>query len=72
MADALEKGGDGEEAINLLVPHLVVLFNIILRSGSYPDQWSITTLTPIYKGKGPRLLEGNYRGVSVSVVVGKL
>ena len=25
VADALEKGGDGEESINVLVPHLVVL-----------------------------------------------
>ena len=57
---------------HILAPHLTKLFNIIFDSGIYPDEWTVTTITPIFKGKGPKNTESNYRGISVAGVLAKL
>ena len=41
-------------------------------SGVYPDSWTITTITAIFKGKGSKSIESNYRGISVSCILAKL
>lgn len=47
------------------------LFNAILKSGIYPDIWSISYIKPIYKA-GSRSQPDNYRGISISSCVAKL
>ena len=37
-----------------MLPVYVSLFNLILRSGAIPEQWSIGKIKPIYKNSGDR------------------
>ena len=57
---------------HILAPHLTKLFNIIFDSGIYPDEWTVTTITPIFKGKESKDTESNYRGISVAGALAKL
>ena len=54
----------------LLLP-ITKLFNDILTSGHYPDLWSLGHLVPIHK-KGSKLITNNYRGITLSSVLGKV
>lgn len=47
------------------------LFNILLDSGSYPDQWNCSLITPIHKA-GPIDDPQNYRGIAVSNCISKV
>ena len=62
----------GKPTVHILAPHLTKLFNIIYDSGVYPDSWTVTTITAIFKGKGSKSIESNYRGISVSCILAKL
>lgn len=53
------------------VPYLHLLFNQVLDSGHYPENWSKAMLCPIHK-KGSKLNVDNYRGISLLSVVSKL
>ena len=49
------RGDDKEDPMgHILAPHLTKLFNISFDSGIYPDEWTVTTITPIFKGKGSK------------------
>ena len=48
------------------------LFNLILRSGAIPVQWSIGKIKPIYKNSGDRNDPDNYRPISLLSCLGKL
>ena len=48
------------------------LFNIILDTGCFPEQWSTGTISPIYKNKGDRLTPQNYRPITILSCLGKL
>ena len=50
---------------------LVWLFNLCFMSGVVPADWRDACVVPLYKGKGDRLVCGNSRGISLSVI-GKL
>ena len=50
---------------------LTALFNHILNSGEYPDQWSEGFINPIHK-KESKSQPGNYRKVTVLPALGKL
>ena len=50
---------------------LTDLFNHILNTGHYPQQWSRGILTPIHKG-GSRYDPINYRGITVLNSIGKI
>ena len=50
---------------------LSALFNYILNSGEYPDQWSEGLINPIHKKKS-KSDPGNYRKVTVLPALGKL
>ena len=50
---------------------LTALFNYILNSGEYPDQWSEGLVNPIHK-KESKSEPGNYRKVTVLPALGKL
>ena len=54
-----------------LLSVLVRLFNLVLKSGNYPDIWSNGVITSIYKS-GDRSDPSNYRGICVSSCLGKL
>ncbi|KAL2089119.1 hypothetical protein ACEWY4_016018 [Coilia grayii] len=47
------------------------LFNLILSTGHFPDQWKINQITPIFK-HGDKLNPNNYRGISQGSNLGKL
>jgi len=40
-------------------------------TGEVPDEWRLATVTPIYK-KGQKEDTGNYRPVSLTLVLGKI
>ena len=50
---------------------LTNLFNHILNTGHYPQQWSTGILTPVHKG-GSRYDPQNYRGITVLNCIGKI
>ena len=51
----------GKPTVYILAPHLTKLFNIIYDSGVYPDSWTVTTITAIFKGKGSKSNNNNKR-----------
>ncbi len=56
---------------NVLAKPITKLFNHILSSHSYPEQWSVNILSTIHKGGSKDNLD-NYRGISVSSCFAKL
>ena len=58
-------------SVNLI--HVLQLFmNMVLRSGHIPEDWSIGTIRPLYKGKGDSKNVDNYRGITLLSCFGKL
>ena len=55
-----------------MLPVYVSLFNLILRSGAIPEQWSIGKIKPIYKNSGDRNDPDNYRPINLLSCLGKL
>ena len=41
------------------------LFNVILKCGIIPEEWSFGIIKPLYKGKGSRTDPNNYRGITI-------
>ena len=56
---------------NTLAPFITKLFNIILESGKYPQEWNIGFIVPIFK-KGDRADPNNYRGITLLSCLSKL
>lgn len=56
---------------NSLIPIYKKLFNLILISGIFPDNWCQGLITPIFKS-GEKKDPNNYRGICVSSCLGKL
>ena len=54
-----------------LLSPLEKLFNIILKSGVFPNEWSHGLIVPIHK-KGDTNLAENYRGITLLSSLGKL
>ena len=53
------------------VPCIVKLFNMVLSSGCYPEQWKRSYIKPLYKG-GDQTDPSNYRGITVMPCLAKL
>ena len=53
-----------------LTPLLCRLFNLVFSSGIYPKIWSIDHITPLHKS-GSTSDPSNYRGITISDIVGK-
>lgn len=47
------------------------LFNCVLHSGKFPDEWKRATIVPLFKG-GDRLVTSNYRPISLLSALGKI
>ena len=56
---------------DILLPYFVYLFNFVLDSGVFPEDWSDGLLIPLHK-KGDRSSPDNYRGITLLSVLGKL
>ena len=55
-----------------VVALIVNLFNLILRTGHVPHDWSIGLIVPIFKKKGSPSDPSNYRGITLLSCLGKL
>jgi hypothetical protein len=51
---------------------LVEMFNKVKEGNGFPDNWKTAIICPIYKGKGKEGEHGNYRGISLLSVIGKI
>ena len=51
---------------------LTNLFNVILDTGIFPEQWSLAIIKPLYKNVGEREDPSNYRGISSLSCCGKV
>ena len=77
MASGKSPGSDGitmemiKSFTQNLVPFLVELFNTILHSGNYPQQWREAIICPLHK-KGTIHDPQNYSGISLLCVLGKI
>ena len=56
---------------DILSSYLLCLFNYVFESGIFPDTWSDGLLVPLHK-KGDLSTPGNYRGITLLSVLGKL
>lgn len=54
----------------VLAPHLLTLLEHVRSTGDVPEQWCVSTLTPVFK-KGDRMEHGNYRGLAVGSALAK-
>ena len=52
------------ETFDILSAHIVDLFNAILNSGCFPNEWSRSIIIPIHKKGDPKDVN-NYRGISL-------
>ena len=59
-------------AANVITPSLHFLFNMSLTQGVVPSEWKMAQITPIYKGKGNKNSENNYRPISVLPHIAKI
>ena len=57
---------------HVLIELLVNFFNIILDSGIVPNEWAVSLIVPLYKGKGKVTDADNYRGITILSCMGKL
>ena len=48
------------------------MFNLSLSTNKVPKDWKFAKITPIYKGKGDKNLECNYRPISVLPHIAKI
>jgi hypothetical protein len=51
---------------------LTSLFNKVKNKNEFPSEWKVAIICPIYKGKGSNQEPGNYRGISLLSVLGKI
>ena len=55
-----------------LMPSLERIFNNIIENGTFPTEWNIGVIKPIYKQKGDKKSPANYRGTTLTSCLGKL
>ena len=48
------------------------VFNLVLWSCKFPDEWAIGEIIPLYKNKGKDDDPNNYRGITLLSCYGKL
>ena len=60
-----------KDAGDTISESLANIFNLSLQSGTFPDDWKLARITPIYKD-GSKTECGNYRPISVISIVAKV
>ena len=60
------------ENIDIIVPYLVIFFNLVLKTNVMPNDWKCALVTPLYKSKGSKQNCNNYRGISLLSPIAKL
>jgi len=60
-----------KKTCDVIVPHLVTLYNACLKQGVFPDNYKIAKVIPLFKG-GDRENVNNYRPISLLPAFGKL
>ena len=50
---------------NIIAPSVTQLMNVSLETGDIPADWKIARISPVYKGKGSKWDDHNYRPISV-------
>ena len=59
------------ECKDIMIPILCILFNVILDSGIFPENWCNGTIIPVFK-KGVKNDVNNYRGITLMSHLSKL
>lgn len=60
------------ELCNEIAKPLAILFTKSMENAMIPNDWRLSSVTPIYKGKGSKSQPGNYRPISLTSNVCKL
>ncbi len=61
-----------KHAVDALAPHLTALFNLIRTSRTIPDPLKLGVMTPIGKKGKNLLLRENHRGITITMIIGKV
>jgi len=59
------------ENVNVLTPHIMSFFQLLMKNARIPESWKEAKLTPIHK-KGPLTSPQNYRMIAVSATMYRL
>jgi len=54
------------------IPSLERIFSDNIETGTFPTEWNIGVIKPIYKKKGNKNCAANYRGITLTSCLGKL
>ncbi len=70
--DTSKQGGEDGIVNKMLKPiatsidkPLCRLFNVLIKSGTFPEQWKMGIVVPIFKNKGSKILPDNYRPITL-------
>ncbi len=55
----------------ILAEPVAEILNLSLRSGVYPSLWKSSLVSPLYKGKGPKSIMGNFRPIANTYFLSK-
>ena len=59
-------------AKHFLAPKILKLFNLVIKSGDFPDQWKLGKVVALYKNNGDVKDPGNYRPITLLPIMSKL
>ena len=57
---------------DIFLPVYEILFNTILDTGNFPEQWTLGIIKPVYKNKGNSNDVNNFRPITILSCLGKL
>ena len=60
-----------KSGISILIEPIKKIFNFILKTGNFPNDWNCALITPIFKS-GSKSDPNNYRGIAVANSLSKL
>lgn len=61
-----------KESAKYIAAPLLHIFNLSLTSGTFPKQWKVAKISPVYKKKGSQSDPSNYRPISLLCSVSKV
>lgn len=57
---------------NEITAEVHFLFSLSVSSSTFPDEWKLSTVAPIFKGRGSRQAPTNYRPISLLCILSKV